>query len=96
MRWRIAEAKERFSELIRAAADEPQLILNRDRPVAVVVDAQAFRAYEEWRRDQNRPSLADVFAELRAICAEQAYELEVTPRTDRRNTFAEALNDVPL
>jgi prevent-host-death family protein len=96
MEWRIAEAKERFSELIRAAADEPQLIFNRDRPVAVVVDAQAYRAYEEWRQDQNRPSLADVFAELRAVCADEAYELEVAPRTDRRNAFAEGLEDVSL
>jgi prevent-host-death family protein len=37
MNWKIAEAKQRFSELIHAVTKEPQLIYNRNELVAVVV-----------------------------------------------------------
>jgi prevent-host-death family protein len=39
MDWKVAEAKQRFSELLREAVTEPQLIHNRSRLVAVVVGA---------------------------------------------------------
>ena len=41
MRWKIGQAKQRFSEMVRHAATEPQLICNRDRVVAAVVDADS-------------------------------------------------------
>ena len=87
--WRVAEAKVRFSELVRSAADETQQILNRDRLVACLVDAPTFYAFEEWRRQQSQPTLAGALAELGAICAEEDYDLEVPPRRDRANAFAE-------
>jgi glucose-6-phosphate isomerase len=96
MRWRVAAAKERFSEVVRAAAEEPQLILNRDRVVAAVVNAETFQAFEVWRSLQGRTSLAEAFAELRAICAEEGYQIEAPPRQDRPNAFANALDDDAL
>ena len=90
--WRVAEAKERFSELVRSATDEPQQILNRDRLVACLVDARTFYEFEEWRRQQSQSTLAEAFAELRAICADEEYSLEAPPREDRPNPFAEILD----
>ena len=40
MSWSIAQAKQRFSELLRQAAEAPQLIFNRERMVAAVIDAR--------------------------------------------------------
>ena len=37
MAWKVAEAKQRLSEVLRCAAREPQTIYSRSRPVAVVV-----------------------------------------------------------
>lgn len=94
MRWSIAEAKQKFSDVVRRAGQEPQLIFNRDRMVAAVVDPQTFEAFRAWReRDQSR-TLADAFAELRQIAKEKAYALELPARSDRRNAFAELLDDV--
>ena len=93
MNWKIADAKQRFSEVVRRSADEPQLIYNRDRLVAVIVPPQAFRGYEEWRQEREQRTVAEAFAELRAICAEEEYELELPERSDRSNPFAEALDD---
>src|SRR4051794_26618649 len=96
MKWQVADAKGRLSELIRATANEPQLILNRDRVVAAVVDPETFADYEKWKEQQQRSSLADAFTELRAICEEEGYELIIPPREDRPNAFADALDNSDL
>ncbi len=96
MRWRIAEAKRHFSELLRAASEEPQLILNRVRLVAAVVDPSTFQAYEAWRADTRRATLADSFVMLRSICAEEGYTLETVSRRDRPNAFADELADTAV
>jgi hypothetical protein len=59
-----------------------------------VIDAETFRAFEEWKKNLGHRSLADAFVELRAICAEESYELEAAPRRDRPNPFADALDNV--
>ncbi len=96
MYWTIAEARQRFSALITAAAHEPQPILRRDRPVAVLVDAETFRAFEAWRAAQHGRSLGAAFAELRTLAEAEGYELALPARTDRPNPFADAADDAAL
>jgi prevent-host-death family protein len=70
MPWNIAQAKQHFSEVVKRADKEPQLIYNRDRAVAALINARDFEAFEAWRRERAAPrSLADEFAELRALAA---------------------------
>lgn len=48
--WQVQEAKQRFSELVRAAeSGEPQIISRHGRPVAALVDIDNFRAMHESR-----------------------------------------------
>ncbi len=96
MRWKIAEAKQKFSQLLRTAQTAPQLIFNRDRMVAAVVNTSTFEAFEAWQKGQQRRSLADAFAEFRAICQQEGYLLETPSREDRPNAFADALDDIPV
>lgn len=96
MRWRVAEAKSRFSELLRAAGDEPQLIMNRDKVVAAVVAASTFEAYESWSAREHRGTLAAAFDELREICADEDYVLDPGVREDRRNAFVDENVDSAL
>jgi prevent-host-death family protein len=93
MSWNIAQAKQKFSEVVRRAAEGPQLIYSRKRLVAAVIDAEAYRAYKEWSERAARRTLADEFAELRQIMQDENYELTLTPRSTRRNAFAEALEE---
>ena len=81
LRWTIASARQNLPELVTLAAREPQDIYRRDKLVARVVGA------DESSPPAGRPSLAQAFAELRQICAEENYALDVPARTDRRNTF---------
>lgn len=96
MPWKVAEAKQRFSEVLRAAREAPQLVFNRDRLVAVVIDAETFQAFQRWREQQETVTLAEAFVELRDLCAAEGYSIVVPPRHDRANPFAEALDDVSL
>jgi prevent-host-death family protein len=95
MRWRVAEAKEKFSEVLRAAGGEPQEILNRDRLVAVIVDPETFREFEAWRHRRKERTLGDAFAELRQLMRDEDYEFEIPPRRDRPNAFLEVLDELP-
>lgn len=92
MRWSVAEAKQKFSDVVRKAGREPQLIFNRERLVAAVVDPESFEAFQTWREHQQKQTLADAFIELQQIATEERYVLDIPPRVDRRNTFVTGAN----
>jgi len=93
-RWSVAKAREKFSDLIREAAGEPQEIYNRDRLVAAVVGPETFRALEETRRKMARRSLGEAFADLRKVMAEEGYKLEIPPRKSRKSGFPKVLDEL--
>jgi len=74
--WQIQDAKQRFSEMIRAVRTEgPQVITRHGEDVAVVVDISEYRRLTRPSADLARvllggPKLddgtADVFAEIEA------------------------------
>ena len=83
--WRIAEAKQRFSEVVRCSASEPQKIYNRDRLVAAVVSPELFAEIERLRHERSARTLGEAFSEVREICVEEGYELDVGERRDRES-----------
>ena len=94
-RWSVAEAKQRLSAVLRAAAIRPQLIFSRSRLVAAVIDLATFEAFEAWEEESGRLSLGEAFVELRRICVEEGYSLEVGERVNRDDSFVPALEDAP-
>ena len=84
MSWKIAAAKQRFSEVLRKAAVEPQLIHNRDQLVGAVIGREDTEEFLQWRARRAK-ALGDAIDEAQRICAEEDYRLEVPPRTDRDN-----------
>lgn len=74
--WQIQDAKQRFSEMIRAVTSEgPQVITRHGEDVAVVVDIAAYRRLTRPAVDlagillggpKLDDSTADVFAEVEA------------------------------
>lgn len=95
MSWNIAQAKQRFSEVVRLTAEEPQVIYNRSQPVAAVIGAKDFEAFEAWKKQQAPETVASAFAELRRIAAEEGYELDIPPRSTigRPNAFVQMLDE---
>lgn len=95
MPWKLEDAKQKFSELIHAAIEEPQLIYDRNQLVAALVQADVFQEFLLWQQQSQKASLANAFAELRELCAEENYILETPPRSDRANPLAENPHDLP-
>jgi prevent-host-death family protein len=94
MNWKIAEAKQKFSELVKAAEDEPQWIYNRDKLVAAVVPATTLKEFMGWHHQKQERTLGEAFAELRRICEEEDFTLEIPPRQERPNPFPDALDEL--
>ncbi len=80
--WRIAEAKQQFSEVVRRSGGAPQKIYRRDR-LAAVVSPEVLATIEAVRRQQSPCTLAEAFSDLRSACLEERYELELPERRDR-------------
>ena len=83
MDWKIAQAKEKFSELIRKSQKEPQVIYSRDKVVAAVISSDEYLEYKKTREDKETETLASRFRELRDICKEEDYEIKVPERENR-------------
>lgn len=84
MVWKIGSAKQRFSEVLRRAEEEPQLIHNRERLVAAVLGPEDTKAFLAWR-ETRKGALAASLREAREICKDEGYTFESPPRADRPN-----------
>ena len=91
MTWNIASAKQQFSEVVRLTAEEPQAIYNRDKPVAVMISVEEFEEFKRWQEQQAKPSLLELFADIRAALIADGAEdgIELPPRTDRYNPMVD-------
>lgn len=78
MSWQVQEAKQRFSEVLRAVkSGGPQIITRHGEEVAVIIDMAEYRRLTEPRRNfvehlmafpklDMTPGEPDVFAEIEA------------------------------
>jgi antitoxin (DNA-binding transcriptional repressor) of toxin-antitoxin stability system len=87
MDWKVADAKQKLSEVIRAAKDEPQSLYRRGHLVAAVVEPKTLLEFLAWRERERHTSLGAVFSELRELCEEERYTLEIPARLDRLDPF---------
>lgn len=91
MTWNIANAKQQFSEVVRLTAQEPQAIYNRDKPVAVMISPEEYEQFQQWKREQKRPTLGALFADIRAALQADGFDdgIEILPRTTRYNPMVD-------
>jgi len=88
--WKVGEAKQQFSEVLRRSESAPQLIYRRNHLIAAVVamdEATAATASE-------RVMLGDRFKEARELLRRENYRLPQTRRRSRRNAFVRTLDAV--
>ncbi len=85
MCWTTTEAKQHFSDVVRRASREPQIIVSRGRPVATVIGADELDALLAWRAGRTARPLGETLAEAGHICEEEGYSLKLPERADRPN-----------
>ncbi len=96
MDWTIAQAKQRFSEVVKAAAEEPQAIYNRATPVAVVLNTAEFEQFRQWKSRQGSNPLLASLVQLRAALGVGGFdgiEIEARPLEGRPNSFEQMLDE---
>jgi hypothetical protein len=85
--WTLSDAKKRFAEVFRLSAQEPQIVYdkNKKKPIGVVVGVKFFDELMNLRKRQPRPTIAELFDELREIQKLETAEIDVPKRSDRPN-----------
>ena len=87
MTWNAEDVPQQFPNILTAAQQEPQLIYQQKHIVAAVITADLLQEFLRWKRQST--TLAESFAELRQLCEEENYTLEISSRHDRPNPFAQ-------
>ncbi|MBI5186209.1 MAG: type II toxin-antitoxin system Phd/YefM family antitoxin [Nitrospinae bacterium] len=82
MDWKIGEAKQKFSEVVHAAQKGPQIIYNRKKMVAIVLDSENYKDFLRFKKSKN--AVASEFEKLRELCAEEGYQLKTPRRKNRK------------
>ncbi|NEQ35002.1 MAG: prevent-host-death protein [Okeania sp. SIO3I5] len=96
MNWEIHEAQQNLSDLIKATNQKPQMIYEQEKLVAAIISPQTFQEFLAWQKQRQKPSLADTFAELRSLCTEEDYVLEIPTRQNRPNPFSDDFENVSI
>ena len=78
-----------------ARRDRAQLICNRERVVAAVIDADSADKLRGILEREGHRSIAASFEEFRALAKHGRYVLKTRRRQNRRNRFADALDHLP-
>ncbi len=88
MNWQVQEAKQRFSEVLRAVEnDGPQTITRHGEEVAVVIDIDEYRRLTGGRR-----SLADVLLAIEPEMGDDAAAIFDEIEAERKQDFGRELD----
>ena len=86
-KWKISEAKAKFTDLLTSCKKAPQVICNRENPVGAVIDIALFEELMEVRTENQRPSIAQLLSELETIKEFEPSEIEIPLRKNRPSPF---------
>jgi len=77
-RWSLQEAKERLSEIVRAAEKEPQIITHRGKPLAEVraIDTPTAKSALRKSKSQKQTKPKSLWEALQS----RPYPIELPPR----------------
>lgn len=81
--WKISEAKARLSEVVSHCVEEPQVLYNRKKPVAALIDMEEYEAFLEYKKSHKKPTMRELLDELHEINQVEPEMDELPPRTSR-------------
>jgi len=83
--WNATDAKRNFSQLLRAAEVQPQLVVRRGKPLGVVMGYQQFVRMEAQQSTNTVAGWRDQLEKIRDVEA----DLTTPERRDRPDQFGE-------
>ena len=90
--WKINEVKDHFTEIMSYCYQEPQLVYEKNDPVAVIVNIRLFKelvSQQEWKK---RPTIRQLLNDIQVIVQEDSFEIDIPKRSDRFN-YSEKVSD---
>ncbi len=95
-RWKISEAKAKLTALLTSCIKELQIICNREKPVAAVINVKLFEELMQIKKEEKRPSIAELLDELKSIREIETAEIVIPGRKDRSNSMETAKDEMAL
>ena len=83
----VADAQQTLPGVLRRAATRPQTITKRAGDIAVVIDVQEFREFQQWKSAGRKKTVAEAFEDLRLLSGTRGPALKAPARRDRRRAF---------
>lgn len=88
MKWSVAEAKARLSELLNETPKAPQVIENRGREVAVVLSMDEYQRLQRYKAQTEPQVRMNEFLAFSARLREEGgAALALSPRVTRLSPF---------
>ena len=91
--WKISEAKARLSEVVSHCAEEPQVLYNRKKPVAALIDMEEYEAFLEFKKSKKKKTMRELLDELQVINQVEPEMDELPPRTSRPVPYFDEMED---
>lgn len=88
MKWKIAEAKAHFSEVLNLSQTEPQVICYRDKEVGVVIPFKSYQKMLDANKEAEKPTVKSLLAELKEINQKNPVKLSFPKRKNRVLSYA--------
>ncbi|GAK50888.1 prevent-host-death family protein [Candidatus Moduliflexus flocculans] len=85
--WKLHDAEIHFSEIVQNSAKEPQMVIDEEKPLAVVIDIMVYRNFVKNSSSQYRPTISELLDELHTIQEDERVEIEIPTRQNRAVEF---------
>ncbi len=94
--WNTSDIKSHFREMIRRCADEPQMVYEKNKPIAVILNFRTFKKLSALPRRQKRPTMRQLLNELHDIRQTEDVEMDIPSRRDRSNAMESLLHELSV
>jgi antitoxin Phd_YefM of type II toxin-antitoxin system len=94
--WKTNEVKDHFAEILDDCYQEPQLVYEKNDPVAVIVNIRMFKELISQQHRKAYPSIRQLLDEIHSIIIDDSIEIEIPKRSDRSNSTEEVLDELSV
>ncbi len=94
--WKIDEVKDHFAEILSYCCQEPQLVCEKNDPVAVILNIRLFKELIDQHSRKKRPTIQQLLDEMQTIAQEDFFEIDIPKRSDRVNSAERVLDELSV
>jgi len=88
--------KDHFAEILGYCYQEPQLVYEKNDPVAVIVNIQLFKKLMSQQQWKKHPSIQQLLNEIEEIMQEDSFEIDISKRSDRFNSSEKVSDEISV